>query len=172
MMDFMRTRFTRLRLASVLGTACALVALAAPARADITGFIGANTTPDNRQTRGVAIGAGLLVVGFEFEYAATTGSDDPLTPAPSLKTGAANGLLQTPVAIKGFQPYFTTGFGVYRETLGAHRDTSVGLNSGGGVKISLAGPLRLRVDYRVFKLGSGALYSPAHRIYAGLNLKF
>jgi len=24
----------------------------------------------------------------------------------------------------------------------------------------------------VFKLGSGALDSPAHRIYAGLNLKF
>jgi hypothetical protein len=44
-------------------------------------------------------------------------------------------------------------------------------NTGGGVKVSLAGPLRLRVDYRVFKLGSGALYSPAHRIYAGLNLK-
>jgi len=28
------------------------------------------------------------------------------------------------------------------------------------------------VDYRVFKLGSGALYSPAHRVYAGLNLSF
>jgi len=30
----------------------------------------------------------------------------------------------------------------------------------------------LRVDYRVFKLGSGALYSPAHRVYVGLNLTF
>jgi hypothetical protein len=40
------------------------------------------------------------------------------------------------------------------------------------VKVTLAGPIRLRVDYRVFKLGSGALYTPAHRIYAGLNLKF
>ena len=39
------------------------------------------------------------------------------------------------------------------------------------MKVKLAGPIRLRVDYRVFKLGSGALYSPAHRIYAGLNLK-
>ena len=29
----------------------------------------------------------------------------------------------------------------------------------------------MRVDYRVFKLGSGALHSPAHRFYAGLNLK-
>jgi hypothetical protein len=70
------------------------------------------------------------------------------------------------------QPYFTTGAGIYRETLGAHQDTGLGVNTGGGVKVSLIGPLRLRVDYRVFKLGSDALYSPAHRIYAGLNLKF
>ena len=41
-----------------------------------------------------------------------------------------------------------------------------------GVKVSLAGPFRLRVDYRIFKLGSGALNSPTHRVYAGLNLKF
>jgi hypothetical protein len=46
-----------------------------------------------------------------------------------------------------------------------------GLNTGGGVKVSLVGPIRLRVDYRIFKLGSGALNSPAHRIYAGLNMK-
>ena len=48
----------------------------------------------------------------------------------------------------------------------------LGGNIGGGVKMDLAGPLRLRVDYRVFKQGGGALYSPAHRIYAGLNVKF
>ena len=81
-------------------------------------------------------------------------------------------MLQTPVAFFGFQPYFTTGAGIYRETLGLHQDTGFGFNTGGGVKVSLVGPLRLRVDYRVFKLGSGALNSPAHRIYAGLNLKF
>jgi hypothetical protein len=82
-----------------------------------------------------------------------------------------NVLLQTPVAIFGVQPYFTTGAGLYRETLGTHQDTSFGFNTGGGAKITLIGPLRLRVDYRVFKLGSDALYSPAHRIYVGLNLK-
>ena len=48
----------------------------------------------------------------------------------------------------------------------------LGIVIGGGVKIALAGPLRLRVDYRVFKLGTGARFSPSHRIYAGLNLKF
>jgi opacity protein-like surface antigen len=144
---------------------------ARPARADITAFIGANVTPDNRPARGFALGIGLMIVGFEFEYSDTTDSTNPSTLAPSLKTGAGNLLLQTPVAIAGFQPYITTGAGLYRETLGTHSDTSVALNTGGGVKVNLIGPVRLRVDYRVFKLGSGALYSPAHRIYAGLNLK-
>ncbi len=83
-----------------------------------------------------------------------------------------NLLLQTPIPVLGFQPYVTGGVGIYRETLGEHHDTGFGVNTGGGVKISLIGPLRLRVDYRVFKLGSGALYSPAHRVYAGLNLNF
>ena len=76
------------------------------------------------------------------------------------------------LGLMGIQPYFTTGVGLYRETLGAHQDTSGGFNTGGGAKITLIGPVRLRVDYRVFKLGSGALYSPAHRVYAGINLKF
>ena len=152
------------------GIAVALLALtSAPARADITGFIGANMTPANRQVRGAALGLGLLAVGFEVEYAFTP--DDLTAIAPSLKTGMGNVILQTPVSFFGFQPYFTTGGGMYREELGTHQDTGFGLNTGGGVKVSLAGPIRLRVDYRVFKLGSGALKSPAHRIYAGLNLK-
>jgi hypothetical protein len=147
-----------------------ILAAATPARADATMFIGANTTPANRSVRGFAIGVGLLVVGFEFEYA-TTPKDDRAD-APSLKTGMGNALLQTPFPIFGFQPYVTIGGGLYRERLGTHTDTTFAPNSGGGVKISLAGPIRLRVDYRVFKLGSGALYTPAHRVYAGLNLKF
>jgi hypothetical protein len=146
------------------------LAAAAPARADLTGFIGANTTPANRQVRGGALGIGLLIVAFEAEYAFTP--DDTKANAPKLTTGMGNVVLQTPVAVMGLQPYFTTGGGIYREELGTHSDTGFGLNTGGGAKISLVGPIRLRVDYRVFKLGSGALYSPAHRIYAGLNLKF
>jgi hypothetical protein len=153
-----------------LVTAVLMTLVAVPARADLTLFLGANTTPANRPVRGGSFGVGLLIIGFEGEYANTP--DDPSANAPSLMTGSGNVLLQTPIAIFGFQPYFTTGGGFYRETLGTHQDTSFALNTGGGVKISLVGPLRLRVDYRVFKLGSGALESPAHRIYAGLNLKF
>ena len=158
------------RITTTSGAVLLVLATAAPAHADVTAFLGANTTPANRQVRGVGVGFGLLVVGVELEYAFTP--DDPAARAPSLRTETGNLLLQTPGAIYGFQPYFTTGGGIYRETLGAHQDTGFGLNTGGGVKVSLVGPLRLRVDYRVFKLGSGALYSPAHRVYAGLNLKF
>ncbi|MGE5244613.1 MAG: hypothetical protein ACM3SQ_10345 [Betaproteobacteria bacterium] len=153
----------------ILATAMA-VAAAAPARADATLFLGANTTPVNRTVSGGAVGMGLLIVGFEFEYAHTP--DDPAAGAPALTTGSGNVLLQTPVAFLGFQPYLTAGAGLYRETLGSHQDTSLAVNTGGGVKVSLVGPLRLRVDYRVFKLGSGALESPVQRVYAGLNLKF
>jgi hypothetical protein len=147
-----------------------LMAGAAPAFADATAFIGANTTPENRLVRGFAIGTGLLLVGVEFEYANTTEDDDSLS--PELKTGMGNLLLQTPFMIFGFQPYFAAGAGFYQEQLGVHEDSGFALSTGGGVKVSLIGPLRLRVDYRATKLGSGALYSPAHRVYAGLNLKF
>ncbi len=147
-----------------------LTALVRPAAADITGFIGANTTPESRLLKGGAFGSGLLVLGFEIEYAAT--DEDPAKLAPSLRTGMGNVLLQTPLPIFRIQPYFTTGGGIYRERLGTRTESGVGLNTGGGVKITLAGPLRLRLDYRVFKLGDDALHSPAHRVYAGLNLKF
>jgi hypothetical protein len=159
---------TKLGALALAGLMCVMVA--APARADVTAFVGATTTPANRQARGLSAGLGLLIVAFEFEYANTT--DDPAASVPTLKTGSGNVLLQTPVALFGVQPYVTTGAGFYSETLGLRTDSGLAYNTGGGVKISLAGPLRLRVDYRVFKLGSGALYSPAHRIYAGLNLKF
>jgi opacity protein-like surface antigen len=145
-----------------------VLSLAPSARADVTAFLGANTTPANRQVRGGAIGTGLVIIGFEVEFAFTP--DDPSAAAPSLKTGMGNLLLQAP--FQDFQPYITSGVGIFNESLGTHSETNFGSNVGGGVKIGLAGPVRLRVDYRAFKLGSGALNSPAHRIYLGLNLKF
>ncbi len=162
---------TRMR-TTILGVTLIVGVVGAPAaaRADITGFIGATITPDNRMARGIAVGVGLLIVGFEFEYANTP--DDPGAGAPSLRSGSGNVLLQTPLFVFGVQPYFTTGAGVYREGLGTHEQTGFAPNIGGGVKIALAGPLRLRVDYRIFKLGDDALYSPTHRIYGGLNLAF
>jgi hypothetical protein len=156
-------------LRSLLAAAIVL-SVASPVLADATVFIGTTTTPSIRAVKGFSIGSGFLIVGFEFEYADT--SQDLIEGAPSLRTGMGNVLLQTPVAIHGFQPYFTTGGGLFRERLGTQFETSFGTNTGGGVKISLAGPIRVRVDYRVFNLRGDPLHETAHRLYAGLNIKF
>ncbi len=142
----------------------------AAATADVTGFIGTNRTPTNRMVKGLAVGAGLLVAGFEVEYANT--GEDLVKGAPQLRTFMFNGLVQTPFPIAGLQFYATAGGGLYRETFDQLSETSVGVNVGGGVKMSLAGPLRLRFDYRVFNLRGSAVYPRPQRFYAGLNLKF
>ena len=147
-----------------------ILASASPAFADLTAFIGTNTTPSNRLVKGFSVGSGFAIVAFEFEYADT--SEDLSEGAPSLRTGMGNVLLQTPFAIHGLQPYFTTGGGLFRERLDAQSETSFGANTGGGVKISLAGPIRARVDYRVFTLRGDPIHETVHRVYAGLNIKF
>ena len=148
-----------------------LAASSRPAFADATLFIGTTTTPSTHTTKGLAFGAGLVVVGVEFEYAST--AEDPLKAAPSILTGMGNVYAQTPIAIAGMKFYATTGAGGYREKLGTtHQETNVAFNTGGGAKISLIGPLKARVDYRVFKLRGAPLYSVVHRIYAGVNLSF
>ncbi len=140
------------------------------AYADATVFLGSTTTPNNRQTRGGSLGAGLLIVGAELEYADTP--ERPEEGSPALRTGMGSLYLQTPFALAGVQPYATTGVGVYRERLGSAQETNVLLGSGGGVKVSLFGPVRVRFDYRVLKLRGTPTNSLVHRYYVGLNLKF
>lgn len=147
-----------------------LLLVPATASADLTAFLGVNGTPTNRTARGLSVGVGLVIVGFEFEYANT--SEDLDTLAPGLRTYMFNGLVQTPIPIAGMQFYGTAGGGVYRETLLDDSETNVGINYGGGVKISLIGPLRLRLDYRVTTLQGSPRYDKPKRFYAGINLKF
>ena len=52
-----------------------------------------------------------------------------------------------------------------------YRQTDVHLAVGGGAKIALAGPLKVRLDYRIFRL-RGARQSNAQRLYGGLALAF
>jgi opacity protein-like surface antigen len=159
---------------------CAAFVLGAavPAAADITAFFGRTSNPDTRAARGLAIGTGLLIVGFEFEYSSTDEEltpDDPADIAPAIKTYMFNGLLQTPVPIARMQFYGTIGGGVYHETLSLAPDaseTNFGTNVGGGVKVTLVGPLRARVDYRVFSLRGAPRHTNVQRWYVGVNLKF
>lgn len=167
---------------------CALLVLAAaasPARADLTAFIGAQSNPTTRLTRGLAAGSGFLVVAFEGEYAQAGGDDICPSPsftagcAPSVRTIMFNGLVQTPKAVlPKVQLYGTVGGGYYRVRFEDRdtQDTGFGTNIGGGVKIDLVGPLRLRLDYRLFKLTkdteSGGYMPTAQRFYAGANVSF
>lgn len=89
-----------------------------------------------------------------------------------MRTGSGNVLFQTPVEIKGMQFYGTTGGGVYRERLGEIQETHFSSNIGGGVKVRLAGPLRARFDYRVFRLSGEPINQTYQRFYAGGNLAF
>ena len=153
-----------------------LIVAATPAFADATVFIGSTTTPTNRTAKGVALGVGLLIVGFEFEYSST--GEDFEEGVPSLRTGMGNVLLQTPFPVLGMQFYGTVGAGGYREQLkgdfdeAVRQETYVGTNVGGGVKVSLLGPVRVRLDYRLFRLHGEPLHDTVHRVYAGLNLAF
>lgn len=146
---------------------------ATAASADLTAFVGAQVNDDRQAFRGAAVGAGLLIIGFEFEYAHA--GEDESSGLSSLTSGSGNVLLQTPFPILGIQLYATTGAGVYREKLERidHQETNLAINTGGGAKITLIGPLRARLDYRVVKLrGEPLRPSVIHRIYAGINLAF
>ena len=101
-----------------------LLGAASPAAADITAFLGVNTTPTNRAIKGFAVGTGLLIVGFEFEYA--NANEDLIEGHPRLRTFMFNGLVQTPVPIARMQFYGTAGGGVYRETLNDDRRRTSG----------------------------------------------
>jgi opacity protein-like surface antigen len=154
---------------AVVAALC-LVGLPATAHADITAFLGVSPTSAVRLGRGVSAGAGLVVVGFEVELAQLVERVDD--GAAALATGMANVIVQTPLDVSRMQFYGTTGVGVYRETLGPLQETSVGGNVGGGVKIRLTGPLKLRLDYRLFRLRGAPVTTTYHRVYAGATLGF
>jgi len=136
----------------------------------LTGYLGLTTTPTVRSMQGFAGSLGVFIVAFEFEYARISG--DVATATPSMTMGIFNGIVQTPFVIKRLRFYGTIGGAVCHETLGDAGNWSYGLNYGGGVRITLAGPLYARVDYRLFDLYGSAHTPKPQRLYAGLTLVF
>lgn len=156
----------RLRLCVLLS----LLLVPATASADITAFLGATPSPVNRGLIGTAAGFGLVIVGAEAEItrwpAVTTSGTAGLT------TWSANGLLQTPGSLSPVQVYVTAGAGLYRESKGMTTRMSTALNTGGGLKVKVAGPIRLRLDYRMFRLQGSPQTALMHRVYGGAALSF
>ena len=140
---------------------------AAPASADVTFFAGSAAAP-GRATLGAALGLSLEPVGVEFEYggaAAGTGA---------LRTGLFNLLVGTPArGGRRVQVYGSVGVGAYREHREEHARTGLAASGGGGVHIRLAGPFRIRLDYRLFALrGAAVQHRRPRRAYAGLGVAF
>ena len=153
-----------------LGLFFILIAVAKPAAADLTAFVGSTQSVSDRTVTGVAIGLSLAIIGFEFEYSNT--SVDNLQDKAELKSSMLNVLIQSPFPISRLQFYGTIGGGLYREKLGQSRDTGLGSNMGAGVKVSLMEPFRLRFDYRSLRLGKSTKRRAIQRFYAGLTLDF
>ena len=150
---------------------CALLlSVLFPARAwaDATAFWGLNYTPTTRTAKGFAIGVSLVIIGFEYEYSHT--SEDEPQAAPNLLSHMGNVLVQTPTGRA--QLYFTAGGGFYQETYRTFETNGFGTNLGGGLKFTIAGPLRLRVDYRIFTLRGDPLYPHPKRLYFGATIAF
>ena len=144
-----------------------LVGAPAPASADITFFLGLTPRPETRQLRGVSAGISMLIVGFEFDYAVTR--EDTAKELPGMWTGMFNILVQTPT---NTSVYVTAGGGIYRESLAGAREQGFGTNVGGGIKFGILGPLKVRIDYRVFDLRGNPRNNRPQRLYVGINWPF
>jgi opacity protein-like surface antigen len=156
------------RIATItLLTLAALTLRPRTASADATAFVGFSPTLTSRSATGFSVGVSLLIVGFEFEYSHI--NESPTKNVPGMGSGMFNVSVQTPTRT---QLYLTAGGGVYRESLNADTHTNVGLNVGGGVKIPLAGPVRVRIDYRVFNLNGSTTGKSVQRFYGGVNIAF
>jgi hypothetical protein len=112
------------------------VVVPAPAFADATLFVGANTTSAPHPTVGIAVGLCCRrTVGFEVEYAGTLGEGTPDT--PNLATVTVNLLVQRPLSSKTHF-YIVGGLGAYIESNGSGSAENA-YNLGGGLK-SGSGP--------------------------------
>ena len=113
-------------------------------------------TPENRTALGFSGGIGLLIVGFEFEYANMT--EDDRTRSQGCGPGPATCFCRRRSISGGVSSMGPPAAVPINEELRDQSETNAAANFGGGAKINLVGPLRLRLDYRVFKLqGSPAL---------------
>ena len=169
----MRTNIVRAAL-----TVALLGGIAAPASADGTLLFGLQTTSSPHPTVGVAWGHWPGTVGFELEYAGSLGKATATT--PSAGTITANALVRTPWRIHGCRVYALGGFGMYGESGGGRGSGEVGATDlGAGTAIPLGGPLKLRLDYRVYMLGRAPDASPGspisrhpQRLSAAFSLAF
>ena len=142
---------------------------------NVAAFAGVAMAPGPHAAIGVAVGVRPRPgpVSLEFEYSRSR--SDPPAGVPAIVTFSGNLLVQLPIRPSRFQFYGTFGVGFYVLLLDHHSsEPNDARNFGGGVKITLAGPLKLRMDYREFRLAriGGEYHSNEHRFYVGIVTGF
>ena len=161
-----------------------LLTTALPARADLTAFIGAQSAPSTRTTAGISAGMGVLIVGFEGEYAQAHGDDlcaggDGRPPtgecAPSLRTVMGNLLIQTPRGIvPRVQFYGTIGGGYFRERfepIGV-QNTGFGTNIGGRREDRSGGTAAAPARLPDLQAGKRRRVRDVEPVHGGANIAF
>jgi len=161
-------------IAVALSTAAA-VAQTPESPVNVTALTGVAMAPSAHAAIGVAVGVRPRPspVSLEFEYSRSR--SDPAVGVPAFVTFAGNLLVQLPLPPARFQFYVTFGVGLYVLSLNNHSsEPNDARNVGGGVKVTLAGPLKLRLDYRSFRLApiGGEYHSNEQRLYVGLVAGF
>ena len=157
------------------GVATPAVAQTRESPVNITAFCGVAMAPGPHPAIGVAVGHKPHPgpVSLEFEYWRSW--RDPIEGVPAIGTFAVNILTELSPRQSRFQFYGTFGAGLYALL---HEDqvseVTDARNIGGGAKVSLAGPLKLRMDYRAFFLTKldGKDLSNEHRFYVGIVAGF
>jgi hypothetical protein len=142
---------------------------------NVTVHGGVALAPDAHPAIGVAVGVRPrpTPVSLEFEFARSR--SEPAAGVPGIVTLQGNLLFQVPVRSARVEVYGTVGAGLYTllrdNGLSEPNDAR---NFGGGVKVWLADPVKLRVDYRAIRLFpiSGEYHSNAHRVSVGLVAGF
>jgi hypothetical protein len=143
---------------------------------NLTAFAGAAMVPDAHAVSGIGVGVRPQPgpVSIEFEYSRSR--SDPTRPVPAIVTLAGNFLVQVPVRQSRFELYgaFGVGFYVLQPDPQSGEDADSAWNFGGGAKVTLAGPLKLRIDYRVFRLAAspGRHHSDLRRLSVGIVAGF
>jgi hypothetical protein len=158
-----------------------LLVFPSPAKADVTVFAGRLASGQPRTVFGGSAGRFYTEnVGFEFEVAVTPGSGSAEQHKYQIFTG--NLLIQSSLP-RGHRPqvYGAIGMGIYGETSsggGGSGEVFIG-SFGGGVKVKLTGPFRVRADYRLFRLGEAAdagpgfvLHRHPQRVSVGIGVAF
>ena len=155
--------------AAVLAAALALAAPGQASAASFGAFIGFSPTGSFRVADGFSFTGHLALIGIELEYGHL--GQDSGSHTPGATTAMANLQIATP---GHFQVYVTGGAGLSHENLDAQHQWGGVLNLGGGIKSKIAGPIHLRIDYRVLMFYGTISGTSARqqRVYGGIEIGF